>query len=206
MTLRFSGVYGNVEAYDRDASQDLLLNRNLSFQSPITEIAGGIEFHYLPFQFGNKRYKGTSYLISQIGVFKMNPQTEYNGQTIELQSLGTEGQNPSAGKKYYSKYQICIPLGIGLKLSMGKYMSFNMDIAIRKTFTDYIDDVGSDTYYDPVALEALNGSEAAALSNQSIDGSSFGRRGNSSNKDWYVYCGGMLTFRLGKGNNCPVIR
>ena len=206
MTLRFTGTYGNVEAYDRDAGQDLLVNRNLSFQSPITEIAGGIEFHYLPFQFGNKRYKGTTYLISQIGVFKMNPQTEYNGQTVELQSLGTEGQNPTAGKKYYSKYQICIPLGIGLKLSMGKFMSFNIDIAIRKTFTDYLDDVGSDTYYDPVALEALNGSEAAALSNRSLDGSTFGRRGNSSNKDWYVYCGGMLTFRLGKGNNCPVIR
>jgi len=206
MTLRFTGTYGNVEAYDRDAGQDLLVNRNLSFQSPITEIAGGIEFHYLPFQFGNKRYKGTTYLISQIGVFKMNPQTEYNGQTVELQSLGTEGQNPTAGKKYYSKYQICIPLGIGLKLSMGKFMSFNIDIAIRKTFTDYLDDVGSDTYYDPIALEALNGSEAAALSNRSLDGSTFGRRGNSSNKDWYVYCGGMLTFRLGKGNNCPVIR
>ena len=206
MTLRFTGTYGNVEAYDRDAGQNLLVNRNLSFQSPITEIAGGIEFHYLPFQFGNKRYKGTTYLISQIGVFKMNPQTEYNGQTVELQSLGTEGQNPTAGKKYYSKYQICIPLGIGLKLSMGKFMSFNIDIAIRKTFTDYLDDVGSDTYYDPIALEALNGSEAAALSNRSLDGSTFGRRGNSSNKDWYVYCGGMLTFRLGKGNNCPVIR
>ena len=206
MTLRFTGIYGKVEAYDRDASQPLLVNRNLSFESPITELAGGIEFHYFPFQFGNKRYKGTSYMITQIGIFQMNPQTEYNGELVELQPIGTEGQNENTGNANYSKYQICVPLGLGLKLSMGKYFSFNMEIAIRKTFTDYLDDVGRDTYYDPAALLALNGEEAVALSNRSLDGNVMGRRGNSSNKDWYVYCGGMITFRLGKGNNCPVIR
>ena len=206
MTLRFTGIYGKVEAYDRDASQPLLVNRNLSFESPITELAGGIEFHYFPFQFGNKRYKGTSYMITQIGVFQMNPQTEYNGELVELQPIGTEGQNENTGNANYSKYQICVPLGLGLKLSMGKYFSFNLEIAIRKTFTDYLDDVGRDTYYDPSALLALNGEEALALSNRSLDGNVMGRRGNSSNKDWYVYCGGMITFRLGKGNNCPVIR
>ena len=206
MTLRFTGIYGKVEAYDQDASQPLIVNRNLSFESPITELAGGIEFHYFPFQFGNKRYKGTAYMIAQVGFFKMNPQTQYNGELVDLQPLGTEGQNANSGKANYGLYQLCVPLGLGLKLSMGKYVSFNMDIAIRKTFTDYLDDVKSDTYYDPVALQALNGTEAAALSNRSIDGNTLGRRGNSSNKDWYVYCGGMLTFRLGKGNNCPVLR
>jgi hypothetical protein len=206
LTLRFTGVHGKVEAYDRDATQALMVNRNLSFQSPISELAGGVEFHYFPFQFGNKRYKGTSYIIAQLGVFKMNPQTEYNGELVDLQPLGTEGQNEYSGQSNYLKYQICMPLGLGLKISLGKFASFNVEVAIRKTFTDYIDDVGSDTYYDPVALSAMNGTDAVALSNRSLDGSSFGRRGNSSNKDWYVYTGGTITFRLGKGNNCPVIR
>ncbi len=206
LTLRFTALKGKVEAYDRDASESLLVNRNLSFQSPINELSGGIEFHYFPFQFGNKRYKGTSYIIAQLGFFKMNPQTEYNGGLVDLQPLGTEGQSATSGQSNYLKYQLCLPLGLGLKISLGKFASFNMEVAIRKTFTDYIDDVGSDTYYDPILLEAMNGSTAAALSNRSLDGSSFGRRGNSSNKDWYVYTGGTITFRLGKGNNCPVIR
>ena len=206
MTLRFNATYGGVEANDQDANQAVIINRNLNFKSDITEIAGGLEFHYMPFQFGNKRYIGTAYMITQIGVFQMNPKTEYNGSLVELQSVGTEGQGTSGGSKPYSKYQICLPLGLGVKLSLGKFCSFNLDIAIRKTFTDYLDDVGADSYMDPTALSAVNGSDAVALSNRSLDGSFQGRRGNSTNKDWYVYAGAMLTFRLGKGNNCPVIR
>ena len=206
MTLRFNATYGNVAADDRDARQSLILNRNLNFTSQIKELAGGLEFHYMPFQFGNRRYIGTAYMITQIGVFHMNPKTEYNGEMVALQSIGTEGQNATGGTKPYSKYQLCIPLGLGVKLSMGKFCSFNIDIAIRKTFTDHLDDVGTDTYMDAAALDAINGSDAVALSNRSLDGSFQGRRGNSTNKDWYVYAGGMITFRLGKGNNCPVIR
>ena len=206
MTLRFNATYGNVAADDRDASQSLILNRNLNFTSQIKELAGGLEFHYMPFQFGNRRYIGTAYMITQIGVFHMNPKTEYNGEMVALQSIGTEGQSATGGTKPYSKYQLCVPLGLGVKLSMGKFCSFNIDIAIRKTFTDHLDDVGNDTYMDAGALDAINGSDAVALSNRSLDGSFQGRRGNSTNKDWYVYAGGMITFRLGKGNNCPVIR
>jgi len=206
LTLRFNATYGNIAADDKDAKQDVILNRNLNFKSQISEIAGGLEFHYMPFQFGNRRYIGTAYMITQIGVFHMNPQTEFNGATIDLQSIGTEGQSKTGGTKPYQKYQICVPVGLGVKFSLGKFCSFNLDIAIRKTFTDYIDDVGANTYMSPAALEAINGSNAVALSNRSLDGSFQGRRGNSSTKDWYVYAGGMLTFRLGKGNNCPVIR
>jgi hypothetical protein len=206
MTLRFNATYGNVAADDRDASQALIVNRNLNFTSQIKELAGGLEFHYMPFQFGNKRYIGTAYMITQIGVFHMNPKTEYNGELIALQSIGTEGQGASGGSKPYSKFQLCIPLGLGVKLALGKFCSFNIDIAIRKTFTDHLDDVGTDTYMDAASLNAINGSVAVDLSNRSLDGSFQGRRGNSTNKDWYVYAGGMLTFRLGKGNNCPVIR
>ena len=206
LTLRFNATYGNVAADDKDATQDLTRNRNLSFTSHIAEIAGGVEFHYLPFQFGNRRYIGTAYMITQIGVFQMNPKTEYNGEMIALQNIGTEGQNNASGTRTYNKYQPCVPLGLGVKVSLGKFCSFNLDIAIRKTFTDYLDDVGADTYMAPELLESINGADAVALANRSLDGSTFGKRGNSTNKDWYVYAGAMLTFRLGKGNNCPVIR
>ncbi len=206
MALRFNATYGNVAADDRDASQSLILNRNLNFTSQIKELAGGLEFHYMPFQFGNRRYIGTAYMLTQIGVFHMNPKTDYNGEMVALQSIGTEGQSASGGTKPYRKYQLCIPLGLGVKLSLGKFCSFNIDIAIRKTFTDHLDDVGKDTYVDAGTLDAINGPDAVALSNRSLDGSFQGRRGNSTNKDWFVYAGGMITFRLGKGNNCPVIR
>lgn len=204
LSLRFNITTGSVEAYDKDSNKPLLVNRNLDFQSRIHEIAGGIEFYHSPFQIGNKRYFGTFYFLTQVGLFYMNPTTQYNGEKIELNEVGTEGQGSTLNsKKRYNNLQLCLPIGVGGKITLGKIATFNIDIAIRKIFTDYLDDVASDDYVDPISLAAANGSTAAALSNRSLDGSRFGKRGNSTTKDWYVYCGGMVTIKLGRGKGCP---
>jgi hypothetical protein len=91
---------------------------------------------------------------------------------------------------------------MGVKVSLGKMATFNIDVAIRKTFTDYLDDVGSDLYFDPQVLSDEISDLSAELSNQSLDGNRFGKRGTSSTKDWYVYTGATLTIRLGKGGGC----
>lgn len=203
LSIRGNFNYGNVKASDADAKRDIFVNRNLSFESSIFELAGGVEFNYFPFQLGHDRYKGTAYLLAEIGLFRMNPKTEYNGEMIELQPLGTEGQGSSLSTKgTYSLTQLTIPLGIGCKLSLGKKASINFEFGIRKTFTDYLDDVGSNSYVDATALAAENGPLAASLSNRSLDGSRFGKRGTSFTSDWYTFFGAMLTFRLGKPNIC----
>ncbi len=207
LSFRFNYLQGKVEAYDSDAKNAVTINRNLSFESPIKEVAGGVEFHYFPFQFGQRKNAGTAYILAQMGVFYMSPSVVINGETIDLQALGTEGQGTSVNnKRKYSKFQVCIPLGLGAKASVGKNVTFNFDVAIRKTFTDYIDDVKAATYSDATIIANEYGSLAGDLSNQSLNGSRFGRRGNPTTKDWYVYCGGMVTIRLGSGNKCPVLR
>ena len=131
----------------------------------------------------------------------MNPKTNYNGQEVELRSLGTEGQGTSENSKgYYSLTQLCLPVGVGVKLSLGKVVGLNFEFGIRKSFADYLDDVGSESYADPAVLAAENGPLSAALSNRS--GTPYGNRGNSSTKDWYVFSGMMITFRLGKPSVC----
>ena len=77
-----------------------------------------------------------------------------------------------------------------------------MEYGIRKTFTDYLDDVGSDSYLDLEALTAENGPLAAQLSNRSLDGSRYGKRGTSSTNDWYAFFGASIAFRLGKAGAC----
>ncbi|MFN5148711.1 MAG: DUF6089 family protein [Flavobacteriia bacterium] len=203
LSIRGNVTYGSVKASDADSRIDLLKNRNLSFESRIIELAGGVEFNYFPFQIGHDRYKGTAYLLAEIGLFRMNPKTEYNGDMIELQPLGTEGQGSSLSQKEnYSLTQISIPLGVGCKLSLGKKASISFEYGIRKTFTDYLDDVGSGTFVDPDALAAENGPLAAELSNRNLNGSRFGKRGSTATTDWYTFFGTMLTFRLGKPNKC----
>lgn len=200
-TWRTTLIYGEVEAYDSESSWAQQQQRNLNFNSTIWEFASGIEFNYFPFRIGSDRYKGTAYLFAQLGLFRMNPKTDYNGDQIELQPLGTEGQGTSlSSKSRYNKIQLVVPLGIGARVSLGKSASLGIEFGLRKTFTDYLDDVGADTYVDPDLLMAESGPLASELSNRS--GSRFGKRGTSSTKDWYVFSGATLTFRLGKPSNC----
>jgi hypothetical protein len=203
LNFRTNYLYGKVAAADSTSPYPLLVNRNLSFETSLHEVAAGLEFHFIPFQFGSSRYPATAYLLAQIGVFHMNPKMYYNGEWIALQTLATEGQGTSIGtRKPYSLYQPCLPLGMGVKASLGKMATLNIDISIRKTFTDYLDDVGSDAYVDPQILEDEVSALSAAVSNLSLDGNPYGKRGTSSTKDWYVYAGATLTFRLGKGGGC----
>jgi len=203
LSFRGNLIYGNIKGDDSQSSSDLLKNRNLNFNSSIVELASGVEFNYLPFEIGHDRYKGSAYILTELGFFRMNPMTKFGGDNIALQPLGTEGQGTSlSSHKNYSLTQICVPIGAGVRMSLGKKASLNVEFGLRKTFTDYIDDVHSDTYVDPVKLESQNGSIAASLSNRSIDGSRFGKRGTSSTNDWYVFTGMMLTFKLGNPSNC----
>ncbi len=202
--LRANFLYGKLSGEDSDSNFDQQIQRNLSFNTTIWELAGGIEFNYFPFQIGNDRYRGTAYLLAEIGVFRMNPKAiGTNGNEVELQPLGTEGQGTSlSDRNPYSLTQLTIPLGLGVKLSIGEKASLNFEVGLRKTFTDYIDDIGSDSYVDPDLLAAENGPLAAEMSNMSLNNERFGRRGDASTKDWYVFSGMMLTFRLGKPANC----
>ena len=156
---------------------------------------------------GQKQIQGTAYFLTQLGGFYMNPKTTINGEEIELRPLGTEGQGTVLNKKgTYSNFQLCVPLGIGAKAQIGKRVTFNIDLGIRKTFTDYMDHVKSATFVDPSVLAQYSGEMAAALSNQSLDGARNGYRGNPTTKDWYVYAGGMVSVRLGRGRKCFKLR
>ena len=110
-SLRANVLYGSVKADDKESNVDLFINRNLSFNSTIFELSGGVEFNYLPFEVGHKKYKGTAYLTAGIGVFKMNPIGEFDGDMLALQPLGTEGQSSSLSSiSPYSLTQLAIPL------------------------------------------------------------------------------------------------
>ena len=211
MALRVNYLQGSVEADDKSSSNPILVNRNLNFHSDIKELAAGIEFYFAPFYFGRKngrqKIQGTAYFLTQLGGFYMNPKTTINGEEIELRPLGTEGQGTVLNKKgTYSNFQLCVPLGVGAKAQIGKRFTVNLDLGIRKTFTDYLDDVKSATYVDAIQLGQYNGETAALLSNRSLDGARHGYRGNPTTKDWYVYGGGMISVRLGSGRKCFKLR
>lgn len=204
LAYRLNFTYGSVDATDARSSRDVMVNRNLSFQSTIYELGSGVEFTYLPFELGNKRYWGTAYLLAEIGVSRINPKADYNGSLVELQPLGTEGQGTSASSKNkYSRTQLVVPLGVGCRISISNNIGFNLEYGIRFMFTDYLDDIGGFRYADPLVIAAESGPMAADLSNRTLDGTRNGQRGNPTSRDWYTFFGAGITVRLGGKTGCP---
>lgn len=120
------------------------LKRNLNFTSNIFEVSAAVEYNILKFIPGSQRFKWTPYLTTGIGVFHFNPKTEYKGEKISLVNEYTEAdkvKNINDGKKGYSLWSVCVPVGIGVKYNLGSLWSVSFEICGRKTFTDWIDDV-----------------------------------------------------------------
>jgi hypothetical protein len=203
LAFRIEGAYGSVKADDQLSKDATLKNRNLNFTTTIKEIGLGMEFNYFPFQIGNKHYRGTGYIFAEIAYFQMDPSTTYEGQTYQLRTLGTEGQNTSLNsQKYYSQNQLALPIGIGFKYPIAKRLCIGTEYGIRYLFTDYLDDVASDRYVDAGKLAVESSKLAAKLSNRSLDQNPYGMRGSSSTRDWYFFFGLTLSMNLGNPDEC----
>ncbi|AEA43901.1 DUF6089 family protein [Fluviicola taffensis] len=204
LAYRANFTYGKIEGYDSQQRGDFFQNRNLSFQSDLFEFGTGIEVTYFPFEIGNKKYKGTAYLLAELSLTRINPKADYNGGLVELQPLGTEGQGTElADRKKYSRIQLGVPMAVGVRLSLSQNIALNIEYGIRFLFTDYLDDVGGYRYADPLLLAASNGPTSAALGNRSLDANRFAQRGNRATRDWYTFFGIGLMFRLGGKGSCP---
>lgn len=189
--------YGKISGDDAFAEKGFERDRNLSFYSNVLDISPLIEFNFLPYETGNYYYPFTPYLFTGISVFKFNPMAQLNGEEYELQPLTTEGQRP------YKRLQLAVPIGGGVKFSVGR-LGIGLEVGARRTYTDYLDDV-STVYPDLGKLLAEKGATAVALSDRSfssqdagnpIQGSYLKQRGNAQDKDWYMFGGITLYFRL----------
>jgi hypothetical protein len=199
--LSFAKVGGN----DKYATNPSLLARNLEFGTSITEFSATIHYDLLDLQY----YKFTPYVFGGVGVFHFNPYAfDSTAGKVFLKPLSTEGQGLSAypDRKPYGLTQLCIPLGGGIRFRVNDDISLAWEIGLRKTFTDYLDDV-STTYVDQNVLLAERGQLAVNMAYRGdelkdnpgvypIDGTV---RGGAQFKDWYYYSGIHASFRINAG-------
>ena len=209
--LRGNVTFGKIGGSDNKH----LLNqdRNLSFTSPIVDIHLGIEYDIL-----NLYDKSiTPFVFGGVSIFNFNPSTiDSVGKKTYLQPLGTEGQGFYLNRTKYNLSQLAIPLGGGIKLALSENVRVRFEIGLRKTFTDYLDDVSS-TYADQNLLLINNGQRSVDLafrgdelkSSATNYPSAGTQRGNVKTKDWYYFTGLGISFRLTPKFNtgktgCPV--
>lgn len=210
LAVRANALFGSVQADDALSPSPAQQQRNLNFKSKIAEFSVQAEFNFLDYQIGNERKKFSPYIFLGIAGFNFNPIAQYGNYKYTLQPLGTEGQGLEGGasKKKYKLTQVSIPFGVGFRTNLSKNIGLSVEWGMRKTFTDYLDDV-SKTYYSPAILAAEHGAVAAVASDPSKGTdpafSNVGRqRGNPTTKDWYSFAGIGLTLKLKeKREPCP---
>jgi hypothetical protein len=173
------------------AQSSFLPDNQLNFSSNITDFSGVVEFNFFPYFIGSKYNLITPYIYAGIGGFFFEPVSGGH----RLRAMGTEGQNVGYdGRKPYSNFGIGIPLGIGVKFSVARYIGLSAFWELHKTFTDYLDDV-SQTYYLTGSTIDVN-DPAQVLSDPSMDHQPGMQRGNSSYNDWFSFFGVSVTYKF----------
>lgn len=212
--------------------------RNLSFRNRIHEFSVTGIFDL----FENdgtyiSRVKWTPYALIGVAVFYHNPQAQAPktyldgttnpkaGEWVDLQPLGTEGQNSTlqagdanVGLKPYSLLQVAIPFGVGARFRLNEVLDLWADIGFRYTFTDYLDDVSGNyvdlgVFKDPLAQamsyrsnEVVTTGTTPYVGRDGIIynvvngyGSEFkdNNRGNKKNNDIYMVTSIKITYILG---------
>jgi hypothetical protein len=219
LALHSHATWATVTGDDALTEERFRHNRNLNFRSPIFELNCNFEASILSQKEGGlyklrgvKRsasYEVSAYAFAGIGVFHFNPKGQLGDKWIALQPLGTEGQGISPARKKYKLTQVCIPVGFGFRYFFNRRMGIGLEYGIRKTFTDYIDDV-SKTYYDKSAIAAANGPEAAFMSDKSLglnenQTSTDQQRGDPRDNDAYMFAVFSIHYKIRTGRtNFPI--
>lgn len=207
---------GTVQAYDSDSDNIYERARNLSFKSTVADVALQMEFNFLPYVHGSKDQNWTPYLFLGLGASYFNPKAELDGEWYELRPFGTEGQ--FKGEEYYTVAGGWV-YGAGFKIDLSYDWSLNIDLSARRLFSDYLDDVSS-VYPDVDDVSDLRGEFGARFVDRSGElyksnpdfftrnsleapiGEPGRQRGNSGDRDTYVYFGIGIYYYFGD-LKCP---
>lgn len=169
--------------------------RNITFRTDITELAGLVEFNYFKYGTGVTDKHFTPFVYWGLGAAFFNPQGQYQNQWYDLRQYETEG-------KAYSGVAVVMPMGIGVKWMPNKKMSLEGSLGLRKTYTDYLDDV-SNKYVDPSKQLNEKGIAGAALADPSYtlnEGAFLNKegyqRGNPDFNDFYFVANISVTYRI----------
>jgi hypothetical protein len=213
LAFRANIDYGFVGAHDKIHPE-----RKLNFRSTIFEYSFQVEvyltrpksgFKNYSVKYGRRKYyvynfPMTSYAFIGIGKFHFNPKGQSSdGIWYSLQPLCTEGQGvfPTRDDPYPLN-SLIIPIGVGAKFPWKEAYMIGFEIGLRKTLTDYFDDV-SLTYVNTEILEQAKGQMAAYFSDPSYNAdltttSPAVARGNPKNKDAYLFAFVTLQYDFSK--------
>ncbi|MES2429756.1 MAG: DUF6089 family protein [Bacteroidota bacterium] len=214
---QYTYIEGRDEIIKNSGGQELTRKqRNLDFRSNVWEVYTAIEFCPTAYMLRNSENETRlrPYFFAGVGAFHFNPQGSLtdeagNVKWYDLKPLRTEGQGMEEypDRKQYKLTQINVPMGGGIKYFVSPKVNIGLEVAYRKSFTDYIDDV-STKYIDPKYFDTYLTPENAQVAKQIYNkigvtyfrgtwGYPGDKRGTATNVDTYFTVGLKVGFRLG---------
>jgi len=197
-SARINLNYGSIQGSDERINLD---SRGLAFQTDIIEANLIGEWHAIRIRHTQHSFT-FPYLFGGVGLYHFNPKRKVDGEWVELQPLGTEGQGIRGYEEPYNLTQFQLPMGAGIKFITRK-LTFSIEAGGRFLFTDYLDDVsGATVNHRDIFLN--NGPLAASLSRPSLGGEAGinqdYRRGSDA-KDWYYMMNISVSYNFGDDLN-----
>ncbi|PCJ01543.1 MAG: hypothetical protein COB15_01080 [Flavobacteriales bacterium] len=209
--LKGNLIYAKVSGADNLTEQPARARRQLNFKSNIVELSAQLEYMLIKQKTGHlyrlRGVRGKSwfrfevYLLAGIGAIWYDPQGDKDGEWHRLAPLNTEGQGLPDGPSDYSGFTAVVPYGIGIRRNLsggarsrhfGSW-SISLELTMRKTFSDYIDDVSTVYYNDggSASITEAYGENAGYFHDPSGHYANGGygeaqQRGDDSDKDAYM--------------------
>jgi len=169
-SMRIGVVYADVKQSDEGKTDLLSMSRSHEFETSIVEFSARAEYNFFDLSTDRKSPNlWTPYLFAGVGYFLMNSKTNIQ-PTYELSSF-------------------TIPFGVGVKFLLNDKWNINFEFGARKTFTDYIDEIG----------EEVNVNRGAGARDPRY------YTGNPNDNDYYFYTGISIGFFLSPFEHpCPI--
>lgn len=188
--------YGKGELYSSDAMSpwEERKQRNISIQTPYRSFQARVEVDYFSQRIPSFQFQHSPYLFAGWGIMAFEPQGMYQGEWINLQPLGTEGQGTVDSKEgLYGTRARILPFGLGWRAQLNALWVLKTEATWVLTTTDYLDDTHG-VYADTEQIRELHGDVAVYFSDPSGLSLPIGTpRGNAQTNDAY------FTFNIGLG-------
>jgi hypothetical protein len=200
---RLGLMYGRISGDDalaadvNDPNAKFRYNRNMNFRNDLIEVSGVAVIDLIENRNNYlKRPDFVPYVFGGVAGFYHDPQgADASGKFVDLRPLNTEGRD-----EIYSQYQFAIPFGGGVRYRINRNFDASIEIGWRKTFTDYIDDVGG-TYAAPDKLTTAESQYFGRGISRPEKTAGFdspgAQRGDLKGRDdWYITTGLSLNYIL----------
>lgn len=152
-----------------------------TFEKGVQDVSLMAEINYLNFVLGNKKTPFTPYILAGVGVMYF-PYELDDTDLVQLALINPV--NPLLANSTdvnESSVTASIPLGFGIKFSIGERLGIGAEYMVRKIFNDKLDDLD-----DPLTFSSSNvGGE------ETINYTNF-----LHNNDWPGYMGVHITYKI----------